>query len=142
MNISEETNYDGKESIKNTFAEIIQKHVVTINDGQWRLYVKRALSGSTVGMGVNVKTGVWTDFDSARENILNHTREHFVKTNITDSFEPYFYVKRLFDGAVKIGEIEGHAVCFNSNGFYFYWNLDTEYILESWLTFPAYPYNW
>ncbi|QGY10471.1 hypothetical protein F6P96_22940 (plasmid) [Escherichia coli] len=25
---------------------------------------------------------------------------------------------------------------------YFYWNEETEFLLESWLTYPSYPYGW
>lgn len=50
--------------------------------------------------------------------------------------------KPLLYKAEVIGEIDGYSVCFNSRGFYFYWNKETEYLLEIWLTFPAYPYGW
>ncbi|ECZ2944982.1 hypothetical protein F7T25_15995 [Salmonella enterica] len=131
-----------KEPVKNTFIEIIQEHVVALDDVQWNSFVERALSGNTVGFGVNLKTGEYVDIENERDKIIKLTREEFVKANLTDSFETDFYVNRLFNRAEKIGEIDGHSVWFNPNGFYFYWNKETEYMLESWLTFPAYPYGW
>ncbi|ENA6313156.1 TPA: hypothetical protein MCA86_004987 [Klebsiella pneumoniae] len=53
-----------------------------------------------------------------------------------------YYVERLYSGAKEIGNINGFNVWFNERGFYFYWNEETEFLIESWLTFPAYPYGW
>ncbi|ECL9996606.1 hypothetical protein CQ86_22400 [Salmonella enterica subsp. enterica serovar Enteritidis] len=51
-------------------------------------------------------------------------------------------LKPLFKGAEAIGEIDGFQVFYNSRGFYFYWNEETKFLLESWLTYPSYPYGW
>ncbi|MHB9331378.1 hypothetical protein ACP3S7_28165 [Phytobacter ursingii] len=142
ISFPEKANYDDKELIKESFLSIIQKHVVTLDDYTWGDFEDRALSGNTVGFGFNIKTGEEIDFEIEREKILKLTRKDFVKSNLTDSFEDSSYVNRLFFRAEKIGDINGHSVWFNPGGFYFYWNEQTEYLLESWLTFPAYPYGW
>lgn len=142
LSFPEIANYEGKEPVKKAFIDIIQKHVVTLNDYEWGAFVEQALSGSTVGCGINIKTGEVIDYENERDTIIKLTREEFVKSNLTDSFESRFYVRPLFTRAEVIGEIEGHSVWFSSSGYYFYWNQETEYMLESWLTFPAYPYGW
>lgn len=130
ISFPEKANYDGKESVKKAFLDIIQKHVDTLDKFTWNNFEHRAFTGGTVG------------FDDERDKIKKLSRKDFVATNLTDSFEPDFYVNPLFKKAKEIGEIDGHYVYFNSRGFYFYWNKETEYLLESWLTFPAYPYGW
>ncbi|QZN96698.1 hypothetical protein [Symbiopectobacterium purcellii] len=142
ISFPEKMNYDGKETIKASFIDIIQKHVDTVDDNTWNYFKSRALTGSTVSCGFDIKTGECIDFDSERDNIIKLNRQEYVKSNLTDSFEDDFYVNPLFNKAEKIGEINGYSVHFNSRGFYFYWNKETEYLLESWLTFPAYPYGW
>lgn len=142
ISFPEKANYDGKELIKESFLGIIQKHVDALDDTIWSDFEHRALSGNTVGFGLNIKTGEQIDFENEREKILKLPRKDFVKSNLTDSFEDSYYVNRLFYRAVKIGDIDGYSVWFNPGGFYFYWNEQTEYLLESWLTFPAYPYGW
>lgn len=142
ISFPEKMNYDGKEAIKAGFIDIIQKHVDTLDDNAWDYFESRALTGSTVSCGFNIKTGEWIDFDSERDNIIKLTRQEYVKSNLTDSFEDDWYVRRFFNRAEKIGEIDDHPVWFSPDGFYFYWNKETEYLLESWLTFPAYPYGW
>ncbi len=52
------------------------------------------------------------------------------------------YVQNLNQLSKIIGDIDGYPVWFEDSGYYFYWNKETEYLLESWLTFPAYPYGW
>lgn len=135
-------NFGNKELINDSFISIIQKHVVQINDSEWQSFVERASSGTMVDFGIDLATGASVDLDNERGKIIKLTREEFIKSNIADSFEPDFYVNRLFRRAERIGEIDGHSVWFNSRGFYFYWNEETEYLLESWLTYPAYPYEW
>ena len=53
-----------------------------------------------------------------------------------------FSSRTLYILAKEIGNINGFNVWFNERGFYFYWNEETEFLIESWLTFPAYPYGW
>lgn len=132
ISFPEKANYDGKEAIKNAFLDIIQKHVVTIDNKKWKSFVEQAKEGQIVDV----------QFESCRADIEIKTREDFVKSNLTDQFEPEFYIKPLLLHAQKVGEVDGHSVWFNPNGFYFYWNKETEFLLESWLTFPAYPYGW
>ncbi|EIS1621997.1 hypothetical protein L2C17_004500 [Salmonella enterica subsp. enterica serovar Sandiego] len=130
ISFPEKANYDDKEPVKKAFLEITQKHVDSLDELTWGNFEHRAFTGGTVG------------FDDERDNITKLSRKDFVASNLTDSFEPDFYVNPLFEGAQNIGEIDNYPVCFNSRGFYFYWNKQTEYLLESWLTFPAYPYGW
>lgn len=130
ISFPEKANYDDKESIKKAFLEITQKHVDSVDVLTWCNFEYRALTGGTVG------------FDDERDKITRISRKDFVASNLTDSFEVDFYVNPLFNKAVEIGEIDGYFVYFNPRGFYFYWNKETEYLLESWLTFPAYPYGW
>ncbi|ARF52089.1 hypothetical protein [Pantoea stewartii] len=130
ISFPEKVNYDDKESVKKAFLDITQKHVDTLDELTWSNFEHRAFTGGTVG------------FDDERDNIKKLSRKDFVASNLTDSFEDDFYVNPLFEGAQNIGEIDNYPVCFNSRGFYFYWNKQTEYLLESWLTFPAYPYGW
>ncbi|EEZ6060052.1 hypothetical protein DCO30_003837 [Escherichia coli O1] len=130
ISFPEKANYDNKESVKKSFLKITQKHVDTLDELTWSNFEHRAFTGGTVG------------FDDERDNIKKLSRKDFVASNLTDSFEDDFYVNPLFEGAQNIGEIDNYPVCFNSRGFYFYWNKQTEYLLESWLTFPAYPYGW
>ncbi|MGA6775100.1 hypothetical protein ACPEHQ_19740, partial [Escherichia coli] len=59
-----------------------------------------------------------------------------------NEFNKYEVLKPLFKGAEAIGEIDGFQVFYNSRGFYFYWNEETKFLLESWLTYPSYPYGW
>lgn len=142
ISFPEKNNYDGKEPVKKAFLDIIQKHVDTLDDIVWRDFEHRAFSGSTVGFGINPNTLEHINFDNERDKITTLSRKDFVASNLTVSFESDFYVTPLFKKAQKIGEIDGHYVWFNVRGFYFYWNKETEYLLESWLTFPAYPYGW
>ncbi|EMA5188354.1 hypothetical protein U3D69_004748 [Salmonella enterica] len=130
ISFPEGANYDNKELVKKSFLEIIQKHVDSLDEITWSDFEHRAFTGGTVG------------FDDERDKITKLSRKDFVASNLTDSFEVDFYVNPLFNKAEKIGEIDGYSVWFNSRGFYFYWNKETEYLLESWLTFPAYPYGW
>lgn len=130
ISFPEKANYDDKETVKKSFLEITQKHVDSLDELTWSNFEHRAFTGGTVG------------FDNERDNIKKLSRKDFVASNLTDSFEVDFYVNPLFEGAQNIGEIDNYPVCFNSRGFYFYWNKQTEYLLESWLTFPAYPYGW
>ncbi|ELP6174290.1 hypothetical protein QTR19_004388 [Salmonella enterica] len=130
ISFPEGANYDNKELVKKSFLEIIQKHVDSLDELTWSDFEHRAFTGGTVG------------FDDERDKITKLSRKDFVASNLTDSFEVDFYVNPLFNKAEKIGEIDGYSVWFNSRGFYFYWNKETEYLLESWLTFPAYPYGW
>lgn len=123
------------------YIEIIQSHVLNIDDEIWSRYIYRALNGDIVGNGFNIITGEFVNMNDERDNILKLPREEFVRENTTVDFEPDEFVNPLLSGGVKIGEIEGHDVLFNSDGYYLFWNKDTEYFLESWLTFPAYPYN-
>ncbi|CAI1172044.1 hypothetical protein [Serratia entomophila] len=142
ISLPEELNYDGKSQIKNYFIDIIQKHVITIDEEKWQLFIDRAMTGQSVLGGINTKDGCDFNPDDSRENIIKLPRPELVKKNITDAFEPEYYVNSLLNDAEKIGEILGYSVWFNPNGFYFYWNNETEFLLESWLTFPAYPYGW
>lgn len=130
ISFPEGANYDNKELVKKSFLEIIQKHVDSLDELTWSDFEHRAFTGGTVG------------FDDECDKITKLSRKDFVASNLTDSFEVDFYVNPLFNKAEKIGEIDGYSVWFNSRGFYFYWNKETEYLLESWLTFPAYPYGW
>lgn len=130
ISFPEKANYDDKEPVKKSFLEITQKHVDSLDELRWCDFEHRAFTGGTVG------------FDDERDNIIKLSRKDFVASNLTDSFEDDFYVNPLFNKAEKIGEIDGYPVFFNPRGFYFYWNKETEYLLESWLTFPAYPYGW
>jgi hypothetical protein len=123
------TNYDGKEAIHKSFIEIIQSHVITIDDDLWKSYISRALTGDT-------------EFECSmkeRRCIQTLSRKNFVKKNIVCSFEPEYYVSPFIAGAVKIGAIDNHPVFFNPKGLYIYWNRETEYVLDSWLTYPAIP---
>ncbi|EEH4986614.1 hypothetical protein I5420_22505 [Citrobacter koseri] len=130
ISFPEKVNYDDKEPVKKSFLEITQKHVDSLDELTWLDFEHRAFTGGTVG------------FDDERDNITKLSRKDFVASNLTDSFEDDFYVNPLYNKAEKIGEIDGYPVFFNRRGFYFYWNKETEYLLESWLTFPAYPYGW
>ncbi|MGO4746760.1 hypothetical protein [Serratia quinivorans] len=142
ISFPEKANYDDKGRVKKSFIDITQKHVDTLDDNTWSNFEHRAFSGSTVGFGINPHTMDCINFDDERDKITKLSRKDFVASNLTDSFEDDFYVNPLLNRAEKIGEIDGHSVWFNSRGFYFYWNKETEYLLESWLTFPAYPYGW
>lgn len=132
ISFPEKRNFDDKEAIKNNFINIIQKHVLTINDVIWEYFVDQAKNGQIVDY----------QFESCRSNIETYSRGEFVKVNLTDAFEPDSYITPLLRETEKIGEIDGHSVWFSPYGYYFYWNKEMEYLLESWLTFPAYPYNW
>ncbi|MCL5500250.1 hypothetical protein [Escherichia coli] len=142
ISFPEKANYDDKDIVKKLFLEITQKHVDSLDELTWGNFEHRAFTGGTVGFGINPHTMERINFDDERDKITKLSRKDFVASNLTDSFEDDFYVSPLFEGAQKIGEIDNNPVYFNSRGFYFYWNKQTEYLLESWLTFPAYPYGW
>ena len=142
ISFPEKANHDDKEPVKKSFLEITQKHVDSLDELTWGNFEHRAFTGGTVGFGINPHTMERINFDDERDKITKLSRKDFVASNLTDSFEDDFYVSPLFEGAQKIGEIDNNPVYFNSRGFYFYWNKQTEYLLESWLTFPAYPYGW
>ncbi|EEH0770583.1 hypothetical protein GRJ39_004819 [Salmonella enterica] len=69
---------------------------------------------------------------------------HYVSIYQTVTSLTYVFVLLAFrpQGAEAIGEIDGFQVFYNSRGFYFYWNEETKFLLESWLTYPSYPYGW
>lgn len=142
ISFPEKANYDDKESVKQSFLEIIQKHVDSLDELTWSDFEHRALTGATLDIGITLQTMECINPDNERDKIKKLSRKDFVASNLTDSFEVDFYVNPLFNKAEKIGEIDSYSVWFNSRGFYFYWNKETEYLLESWLTFPAYPYGW
>ena len=142
ISFPEKANYDDKEPVKQSFLEITQKHVDSLDELTWGNFEHRAFTGGTVGFGINPHTMERINFDDERDKITKLSRKDFVASNLTDSFEDDFYVNPLFNKAEQIGEIDGYSVFFNPRGFYFYWNKETEYLLESWLTFPAYPYGW
>jgi hypothetical protein len=142
ISFPEKVNYGDKEPVKKAFLDIIQKHVVTLDEVTWGNFEHRAFTGETVGFGINSHTMEHINFDKERDTITKLSRKDFVASNLSYSFEDDFYVNPLLEGAQSIGEIDNHPVYFNSRGFYFYWNKRTEYFLESWLTFPAYPYGW
>lgn len=130
ISFPERVNFNYKESVKKYFLDITQKHVETLDEITWNKFERRALTGATIA-----------NFENDRCKITELSRKNFVEYSLTDSFEVDSYVNPLFEGAQKIGEIGGCPVFFNSRGFYFYWNKQKEYLLESWLTFPAYPYG-
>lgn len=142
ISFPEKANYDNKEPVKKAFLNIIQTHVDTLDELTWGNFEHRAFTGNTVGSGINSKTMELINFDDERDKITKLSRKDFVASNLTDSFEVDFYVNPLFKDAQEIGEIDDYPVYFNQRGFYFYWNKQTEFLLESWLTFPAYPYGW
>ncbi|HDT1211794.1 TPA: hypothetical protein QHT45_004050 [Escherichia coli] len=142
ISFPEKANYDNKEPVKKAFLNIIQTHVDTLDEVTWGNFEHRAFTGGTVGSGINIHTMEHINFDDERDKITKLSRKDFVAFNLTDSFEVDFYVKSLFKDALEIGGIDNYPVYFNPRGFYFYWNKQTEYLLESWLTFPAYPYGW
>lgn len=142
ISFPEKVNYDDKESVKKAFLDIIQTHVDTLDELTWGNFEHRAFTGGTVGYGINPHTMEHINFDDERDKITTLSRKDFVASNLTDSFENDLYVNPLFKDAKKIGEIDNYPVYFNPRGFYFNWNKKTEYLLESWLTFPAYPYGW
>lgn len=123
-------NYGGKDMIKKSFLDIIQEHVETIPTNVWGSFIERAMSGVRFGDEID------------RNNIQKLSRKEFVASNLMDSFETKLYTDPLKIDSTKIGQINTHPVFFNSRGFYFYLNSDTKYLLESWLTYPAYPYGW
>ncbi|EIV0763337.1 hypothetical protein L6N65_004462 [Escherichia coli] len=141
ISVPEERIEDYGDIVRKEFVDIIQNHVITINNKLWKKYVTQAMTGATLCIGFDI-TGKTVDPEDERDTILRLSRQDFVKTTTLDSFEPYYYVERLLSGAKEIGNINGFKVWFNERGFYFYWNEETEFLIESWLTFPAYPYGW
>ncbi|KML64999.1 hypothetical protein G032_21260 [Pectobacterium carotovorum subsp. carotovorum ICMP 5702] len=134
---------DDNQPIRNDFIRIIQEHVERIDEELWDDYIFRAMTGDTVSNGFDVITGELSNINDCRDNIEKLSRKELVKTNVIDSCVPDFYISRLLNHSQteKIGVIGEHSVYFNPGGYYFYWNPETEFSLESWLTFPAYPYN-
>nr|WP_241391970.1 hypothetical protein [Serratia entomophila]ULG10716.1 hypothetical protein 176p2_00053 [Serratia entomophila] len=126
---------------KSDFLNIICAHVVTIDEYTWKRFIDNATAAATVPYGIDTKTGEVVDPDKLREEIDFLTRAEFVEKNLIDSCEPDFYVAELIKGAEEIGEIDGSPVWFNSSGHYFFWDLKSECLLESWLTFPVCPYK-
>lgn len=112
ISFPEKRNFDEKEEIKNHFLNIIQKHVLTINDVILEYFVEQTKNGQIVDR----------QFESCRSNIDNYSKEELLKINLIDAFEPDSYVKPLLRGTEKIGEIDGHSVWFSPYGYYFYWN--------------------
>ncbi|EKQ2369250.1 hypothetical protein P4Z79_004189 [Salmonella enterica] len=142
ISVPEKRVEDYGDIVRKEFVDIIQKHVITINNKLWKKFVKQAMTGTTLYIGFDINTGAMVDPEDERDTILKSSRQEFVRTTTFDSFQPYYYVERLYSGAKKIGNINGFNVWFNERGFYFYWNEETEFLIESWLTFPAYPYGW
>ncbi|KOA68716.1 hypothetical protein [Pantoea sp. CFSAN033090] len=142
ISFPERVNYDNKEELLKQFKEIVSAHVVTIEEYQWDFFESRALTGSTVGNGFNIVTGEMYDPEDDRNLILTLSRQDYVTKNITSSFEPEAYVANLLTDAQVIGTIGDHPVLYSKRGYYLYWNKDSEYTIESWLTFPAYPFGW
>lgn len=142
ISFPDRVNYDNKEDILKQFREIISAHVVTIEEYQWDFFESRALTGSTVGSGLNLATGEIYDPEDDRNLILTLSRQDYVTKNITSSFEPEAYVANLLTDAQVIGAVGDHPVIYSKRGYYLYWNKDSEYTIESWLTFPAYPVGW
>lgn len=142
ISFPDRVNYDNKEELLKQFKEIVNSHVVTIEENQWDLFESRALTGSTVENGFNIVTGEIYDPKDDRNLILTLSRQDYVTKNITTSFEPEAYVANLLTDAQVIGSIADHPVLYSKRGYYLYWNKDSEYTIESWLTFPAYPFGW
>lgn len=142
MSFPERRNYEAQEPVKDAFLKIIKKHVNTLDDATWRGFEHRALTGVTEGGGIDLTKKETFKFDDERYKITTLSREDFVQNVSSSAFEVGYYTKPLFKGAEAIGEIDGFQVFYNSRGFYFYWNEKTEFLLESWLTYPSYPYGW
>ncbi|EAX9402770.1 hypothetical protein GZ353_004043 [Salmonella enterica] len=141
VSFPETTNYGDKELIKNSFINIIQEHVDTLDDVMWSGFVDRVFNGNSVCFeadhSLNEKI-----VNEYRQNILRLSRKELVKCNLEGRFEAWDYVQNLNQLSKRIGDIDGYPVWFEDSGYYFYWNKETGYLLESWLTFPAYPYGW
>ncbi|END7291855.1 hypothetical protein ABMS78_003614 [Escherichia coli] len=142
ISVPEKRVEDYGDIVRKEFVDIIQQHVITINNKLWKKFVKQAMTGTTLYIGFDINTGAMVDPEDERDTILKSSRQEFVRTTTFDSFQPDYYVERLYSGAKEIGNINGFNVWFNERGFYFYWNEETEFLIESWLTFPAYPYGW
>ncbi|QBY46422.1 hypothetical protein QE197_22815 (plasmid) [Arsenophonus nasoniae] len=132
ISFPEKMNFDEKDIIKSSFVNISQQHVLTINDVIWECFVHQTKNGQIVD----------AQFEACRSNIDKYSRAELVNINLIDTFQPNSYVRQLLRGAEKIGNIDGRSVWFNPHGYYFCWDKETEYLLESWLTFPAYPIHW
>ncbi|HHU1575929.1 TPA: hypothetical protein ACUA4C_004833 [Escherichia coli] len=125
-------NFDNKEDVNNKFKDIISEHVISISDEQWSVYKSMALNDPSS----------MPDANFGRDFINTMSRQEFAKRNTISSFEYYHYIGRLLKMGEAIGEIDGSPVIYSENGYYLYWNEDTRYTLESWLTFPAFPREW
>lgn len=142
ISFPDRVNYDNKEDFLKQFKKIVSSHVVTIEEYQWDFFESRALTGATVGSGFNMLTGEIYDPEDDRNLILTLSRQDYATKNITSSFEPEAYVANLLTDAQVIGSIDDNPVLYSKRGYYLYWNKDSEYTIESWLTFPAYPVGW
>ncbi|WP_459496811.1 hypothetical protein [Erwinia amylovora] len=142
ISFPERSNYEAQEPVKDAFLKLIKSHVKTLDEITWHSFENRALTGETEGGGINLITKESFDFEDERDKITTLSREDFVQYTLSSAFEVDYYTTPLFKGAEAIGEIDGFRVFYNSRGFYFYWNEDTEFLLESWLTYPSYPYGW
>lgn len=141
ISFPEKANYDDKEPVKQSFLEITQKHVDSLDELTWGNFEHRAFTGGTVGFGINPHTMERINFDDERDKITKLSRKDFVASNFTDSFEDDFMSILCSIKQNKLVRLT--VIPFSSiPGVLFYWNKETEYLLESWLTFPAYPYGW
>lgn len=126
---------------KSGFLNIICEHAVAIDEFTWNSFINNTETTATVFYGIDTKTGAVVDADKLRGEVNSLTRTEFIEKNIMDSCEPDFYVMELMKGAKEIGEIDGSPIWFHDSGYYFFWDLKSECLLESWLTFPTCPYK-
>ncbi|WP_282677565.1 hypothetical protein [Serratia marcescens] len=129
------------ECIKSWFLRCISEHVVSLDERMWNQFIQKSMTGKTVSFGIDTKTGEVVAPEDLRQEIDSQSRVELVEKNLMDSREPDFYADELKKGADQIGEIDGSPIWFHASGYYFYWEPESECLLESWLTFPVCPYG-
>ncbi|SOD79803.1 hypothetical protein SAMN06272783_4970 [Serratia sp. JKS296] len=129
------------ECMKSSFLRCICEHVVSLDERMWNQFIQKTMTGENVSFGIDTKMGEVIDPEDLRQEIDSLSRVELVEKNLMDSREPEFYVDELKKGADQIGEIDGSPIWFHTSGYYFYWEPESECLLESWLTFPVCPYG-
>jgi hypothetical protein len=130
------------ECMKSSFLKCICEHVVNLDEKMWNQFIHKTMTGVTVSFGIDKKTGEVVDPEDSRHEIDSLSRVELVEKNLMDSRQPELYIDELKKGAGQIGDIDGFPIWFHESGYYFYWDSESECLLESWLTFPVCPYGW
>lgn len=67
ISVPEKRVEDYGDIVRKEFVDIIQSHVMTINNKLWKKYVKQAMTGATLYIGFDINTGEMVDPEDERD---------------------------------------------------------------------------